>query len=64
MCSEHGQNTPKPDTEHRWQKGLKVGGGEVPVVVAEVDPRCGGLGAQPPDADGGIISCNSKVAPK
>ena len=36
----------------------------MPVVVAEVDPRCGGLRAQPSDADEGIISCNSKVAPK
>ena len=24
---------------HRWRKGLKVGGAEVPVVAAEVDPR-------------------------
>ena len=36
----------------------------MPVVVAEVDPRCGGLGLQPPDTDENIISCNSKVAPK
>ena len=36
----------------------------MPVVVAKVDLRCGGLGAQPPDADEGIISYNSKVAPK
>ena len=36
----------------------------MPVVVAEVDPRCRGLGVQPPDADEGIISYNSKVAPK
>ena len=32
---------------HRRRKGLKVGGAEVLVVVAEVDPRYGGLGAQP-----------------
>ena len=49
---------------HRRRKGPKVGGAEVPVVVAEVGPRCGGLGVQPPDADEGIIPCNSKVAPK
>ena len=49
---------------HRRWKGLKVGGAEVPVVVAEVDPRCRGLGAVPPDAYKGIIPCNSKVAPK
>ena len=41
---------------HRRRKGLKVEGAEVPVVVAEVDPRR--------DADEGIIPCNSKVAPK
>ena len=45
-------------------KSLKVGGAEVPVVAAKVDPRHGGLGAQPPDADEGIISYNSKVVPK
>ena len=50
--------------DHRRRKGLKVGGAEVPVVAAEVDPRCEGLGAQPTDADEGIIPCNSKVAPK
>ena len=49
---------------HRRREGLKVGGVEVSVVAAEVDPRRGGLGAQPPDADEGIIPCNSKVAPK
>jgi len=40
-------------------------GAEMFVVAMEVDPRCGGggLGAQPPDADEYIISCNSKVAP-
>ena len=36
----------------------------MPVVVAKVNLRCGGLGAVPPDADEGIISYNSKVAPK
>ena len=49
---------------HRRRKGLKVGGAEVLVVAAEVDPRCGGLGAQPPDADESIILSNSKVAQK
>ena len=49
---------------HRQRKGLKVGGAEVPVVAAKVDPRCGGLGAQPPDTDEDIIFYNSKVAPK
>ena len=36
----------------------------MPVVVTKVDSRCGGLGAQPPDADEGIIPCDYKVAPK
>ena len=59
------RNTLRHDTLlHRRRKGLNVGGAEVCVVAAEVDPRCGGLGAQPPDADEGIIPCNSKVAPK
>ena len=49
---------------HRRWKGPKVGGAEVAVVAAKVDPRRGGLGAQPPDADEGIISYNSKVFPK
>ena len=34
------------------------------VVVAEVDPRRGVWGRSNPDADEGIIPCNSKVAPK
>ena len=33
--------------KHRQRKGPKVGGAEVPVVVAEVDSRCGGLGCSP-----------------
>ena len=42
---------------HRRRKGLKVGGAEVLIVAAEVDPRCRG-------ADEGISLCNSKVAQK
>ena len=49
---------------HRRWKGLEVGGAEVPVIAAKVDPRRGGVGVQPPDADEGIISYNSKVVPK
>ena len=47
---------------HRRRKGLKVGGAEMLVVVAKVDPRRRGLGAQPPDADEGMIVYNFKVA--
>ena len=45
-------------------EGLKVGGAEVLVVALEVDHRRGGLWSQPPDADEGIIPCNSKIALK
>ena len=45
-------------------EGLEVRGTVMFVVALEVDHRCRGLGAQPPDADEGIIPCNSKIAQK
>jgi len=49
---------------HRRRKGLKVRGAEMFVVAAKVDPRCRGVGVQPPDAGKGMIAYNFKVAKK